>query len=363
MLYNFLNGLSGAVFDSYFYQAIFFLLFVFTSAFLISYFGIRFFIKYIHKKRNFYQPIRDNGPQNHIKEKKNTPTIGGLFIVCGALITSILFADIKNNYVLITIFVMVSFAAIGFVDDYLKITKRSSGGFRGSIKLVIQFAIVSLLMFFLQMTNNVYFNGIVEIPLLNTNLDIGHFYIFFAAFVIVGAANAVNLTDGLDGLVSVPAVITLFCFVLMIYATSNPHISKNLGIQNIENTSGLIIFCIALIGAILAFLKFNLKPAKIFMGDVGSLAIGASLGVLSIILKKEILFGIIGFLFVIEAVSVILQVGSYKLRKKRIFLMAPIHHHFEKLGWSETKVVKLFWLASLVFASFGMLIFFNKLIF
>jgi phospho-N-acetylmuramoyl-pentapeptide-transferase len=360
MLYNYLTSLSLAFFDSYSFQVIFRLSFIFITAFLVSYLGIKFFIHFINQKQNFYQPIRGDGMQSHIQTKQKTPTMGGLFIVLGTVLASILFANIKNNYVLIALFVMVSFAAIGFVDDYLKITKKNTKGFRGSVKLVIQFTIVSLVMFFLQMTNNIYFNGVVEVPFLNINFDLGIFYIFFATFVIVGAANAVNLTDGLDGLVSVPSIITLSCFALIIYATSNPKISSHLGILNIENTAQLIMFCAALIGAILAFLKFNLKPAKIFMGDVGSLAIGASLGVLAIILKKELLFGIIGLLFVIEAISVILQVGSYKLRKKRIFLMAPIHHHFEKLGWSEVKVVRVFWLASIVFAGLGMLSFFVK---
>ncbi|MCE3255573.1 MAG: mraY [Rickettsiaceae bacterium] len=360
MLYSHLSGLSTAFFDSYLLQVIFRLSFITLTAFLLTFLGIRFFIRFIHEKQNLYQPIRESGPQTHLTEKKKTPTMGGIFIILGTLLASVLFANIKNNYVLIALFVMVSFAIIGFIDDYLKVAKKNTDGFKGSIKLVIQFAIVSAVMFFLKSTNDIYFNGVVEIPFLNVGFDLGNFYIFFATFVIVGAANAVNLTDGLDGLVSVPAIITLACFAFIIYATSNPYLSNNLGILNIENTAQLIMFCAALIGGILAFLKFNLKPAKIFMGDVGSLGIGASLGVLAIILKKEILFGIIGLLFVIEAVSVILQVGSYKLRKKRIFLMAPIHHHFEKLGWSEKKVVRSFWLASLVFAVIGMSSFFLK---
>ena len=360
MLYNHLINSSLFLFDSYLLQVVFRLFVIFTTSFSVAYLGITLFIKFIHKKNCHYQPIRNDGPQIHIKEKKNTPTMGGLFIVLGTLIASILFSDIKNNYILIAIFVMISFASIGFIDDYFKVVKKNSKGFRGSIKLVIQFFIVFLVMFFLQMTNRIYFNGVVEVPFFNVNFDLGHFYIFFATFIIVGAANAVNLTDGLDGLVSMPAIITLFCFSCVIYITSHPNISNDLGILNIKNTAQLIMFCSALIGSILAFLKFNLKPAKIFMGDVGSLSIGASLGVLAIILKKELLFGIIGFLFIIEAMSVILQVGSYKIYKKRIFLMAPIHHHFEKLGWAETKIVRVFWLLSLMFASIGILSFLFK---
>jgi phospho-N-acetylmuramoyl-pentapeptide-transferase len=327
---------------------------IFSTSFLLAYFGIKFFIKKVHKKKILYQPIRAVGPQSHVVSKKNTPTMGGIFIILAAIIASLLFSNIKNNYILIIIFVAASFSAIGFVDDYIKITKKNSNGFRGGVKLVIQFTIVALVMLFLKMTNSIYFNGEVVIPFTNLAFDLGEFYIFFATFVVVGTANAVNLTDGLDGLVSIPAIVALVCFTLIIYATSNPSVSSNLGILNINNTAQLIMFCAALIGAILAFLKFNLMPAKIFMGDVGSLAIGASLGVLAIILKKELLFGIIALLFVIEAMSVILQVASYKMFKKRIFLMSPIHHHFEKLGWSETKVVLIFWLASLIFAAIGM---------
>ncbi|MFT6077260.1 MAG: phospho-N-acetylmuramoyl-pentapeptide-transferase [Myxococcota bacterium] len=358
MFYSFLTNLSSDLFTSYFLQIAFRLSFTLATSFLITYFGIKYFIHFVHKKHNLYQPIRDIGIKNHSNGKINTPTMGGIFIILGTLISTLLFANLTNNYVLITLFVMVCFSLIGFVDDFLKITQKNTQGFKGSVKIVIQFTIVSLVMFFLKMTNDIYFNGLVEIPFFDVNFDLGIFYIFFAALVIVGAANAVNLTDGLDGLVSIPAIIVLCCFTVIIYATSNPQISHQLGIINISDTAQLIIFCVAMVGAILAFLKFNLKPAKIFMGDVGSLATGASLGVLAVILKKEILFGIIGLLFVIEALSVILQVGSYKIRKKRIFLMAPIHHHFEKLGWSEKKVVRIFWLSSALFASFGMLSFF-----
>lgn len=358
MLYTYLSNLSLSLSDSYLCQVMFRLAVIFITSFAIAYFSIKRFIAAVHNKKSFYQPIRDVGPATHLESKKHTPTMGGLFIIAATVVASILFSNIKNNYILIVLFVVVSFSIIGFIDDYLKITKKNSNGFRGSIKLIIQFTIVSLVMMFLKMTNNIYFNGQVLVPFTHFTFDLGSLYIFFATFVIVGAANAVNLTDGLDGLVSVPAVITLLCFAFIIYATSNPNISSNLGILNIENTAQLIMFCSALIGAILAFLKFNIKPAKIFMGDVGSLGIGASLGVLAIILKKELLFGIIGLLFVIEALSVIIQVGSYKIRKKRVFLMAPIHHHFEKLGWSEKKVVRVFWLASLFFAGVGMLSFF-----
>lgn len=354
MFYSYLNILSQYFFESHIHQVLFRISFAALAAFLIAYIGIHFFIKFIHKK-HIYQPIRDGiGLDTHVQQKKKTPTMGGIFIVLGTFLATILFANLKNNYVLIALFVMLTFGAIGFVDDYLKVAKHNSKGFRGSIKLVIQFIIVGLVILSLQQTDEIYFQTNITIPFLNSSFDLGIFYIFFVTLVIVGAGNAVNLTDGLDGLVSVPAVIVFTCFAAIIYATTNPAMAERFCIANIQNTGQLLMFCAAFIGAILAFLKFNLKPARIFMGDVGSLAIGGSLGVLAVILKQEILFAIIGLLFVIEAVSVILQVTSYKLRGKRIFLMAPIHHHFEKKGWSEVKVVRIFWLASLIFAIIGM---------
>ncbi len=354
MFYSSLYNLSNSLFEGYLQQVIFRLSFVFIIAFAIAYIGIKFFISFIHKK-HIYQPIRDDiGLQTHVNEKKKTPTMGGIFIILGTLISTLLFATLENNYVVATLFVMISFAAIGFIDDYLKVAKKNTKGFKGSIKLVIQFTIVGAVLLFLQNTNSLYLNGEVAIPFTKMAIDLGVFYVFFATLVIVGAANAVNLTDGLDGLVSVPAIVALICFIVIAYIAANSHLAARFCVININAVGQLIIFCTAMIGAILAFLKFNIKPAKIFMGDVGSLAIGASLGVLAIILKKELLFGIIGLLFVIEAVSVILQVGSYKLRKKRIFLMAPIHHHFEKLGWGERKVVRVFWAASLLFAGIAM---------
>ncbi len=330
-----------------------------ASSYLIGFIGIKNFLCYINKRHIFRQPIRESGPVSHITTKKNTPTMGGIFIVLATIITTLLFSDLSNSYIWVISFVFISFALIGLTDDVLKVVYKNSKGFRGSIKLIIQFTIISAVFIWLGYIDAIHFNHKVFLPLghghwLNLGVVI---YVLFVTFVIVGTSNAVNLTDGLDGLVSVPAIINLICLIVLIYIASNHDLSKKSYVPNIINSKELIFFCCALIGAILAFLTFNLKPAKIFMGDVGSLSIGSVLGLIAIIIKQEFIFFIISILFVCEAVSVILQVGSYKLRKKRIFLMAPLHHHFEKLGWSEEKVVKRFWIISLFFAALGMAIF------
>lgn len=283
--------------------------------------------------------------------------MGGIFIVLGALLSTLFFLDLSNHYILITLFVFLSFAAIGLTDDLMKVVYKNPKGFRGSIKLIIQFLIIGATFIWLGKVDSIHSQTGVLLPIgsgywIALGLTL---YFLFSAFVIVGSSNAVNLTDGLDGLVSVPAIINLLCLITLLFVANSYEISAKLHATAVKNSGELIFFCIALIGAILAFLSFNLKPAKIFMGDVGSLAIGSALGLIAIIIKQEFIFFVISLIFVLEAVSVILQVGSYKLRKKRIFLMAPLHHHFEKLGWSEKKVVRTFWLTSALSALIGML--------
>ncbi len=326
--------------------------------YLFSSIGIKIFLKIIANKAICRQPIREDGPQNHIANKKNTPTMGGIFIILSTIFTTLLFSDLKNHYIWPIILVLSTFALIGLTDDLLKVIYKNSKGFRGSIKLVIQFFIIGIAYIWLGQIDEIHNTARVFFPI-NEGLSIGlgvALYIVFVTFVIVGTSNAVNLTDGLDGLVSVPAIITLTCLTLLIYFASTYNLSARYHIPYIQHACELRFFCAALIGAILGFLQFNLKPAKIFMGDVGSLAIGSALGLIAVIIKQEFVFFIISLLFVIEASSVILQVTSYKLRKKRIFLMAPIHHHFEKLGWSEKRVVYSFWMTSLAFAIIGMLV-------
>ncbi len=310
-------------------------------------------------KKNLFQPIRSDGPEAHLKNKKRTPTMGGIFIMLATLITTFLFIDIFNRYILVICSIMICFASIGLVDDLMKVLFKNTKGFRGSYRIVIQFAIIGLAFLWLNFIDPIHATGEIFFPLgshhyLTLNLSI---YIIFVIMVIVGSSNAVNLTDGLDGLVSVPAIINLICLILLIHASSTRELASKFNVPHVLFSGEIIFFCIALIGSILAFLTFNLKPAKIFMGDVGSLGIGSVLGMIAIIVKQEFVFFLISILFVAEALSVILQVGSYKLRKKRIFLMAPLHHHFEKLGWGEQKVVYSFWATSLIFAIIGTLVF------
>ena len=328
------------------------------SAYLIGFFSTKKFISFVTEKQLF-QPIRSDGPATHLAKKK-TPTMGGIFIVLSTLLSTLFFLDLNNSYIWITLFVFISFAAIGLTDDLMKVLYNNPNGFRGSVKIVIQFAIIGAAFLWLGTVDVVHLKNRVFLP-----IGDGHWislgivlYVLFVTFVIVGTSNAVNLTDGLDGLVSVPAIINAACLAVLIFVATDANLAKDFHAPNIENTRELIFFCFTLVGAILALLTFNLKPAIIFMGDVGSLAIGSALGLIAIIIKQEFVFFVISILFVCEACSVILQVGSYKIRKKRIFLMAPLHHHFEKLGWGEKKVVRSFWSASLVFAALGMTIFF-----
>jgi phospho-N-acetylmuramoyl-pentapeptide-transferase len=331
----------------------------FTFSYLIGFISIKKYIQFIHNKKLF-QPIRAEGPETHLKAKKNTPTMGGIFIILSTLITTFLFIDITNRYILVVCCIMLTFASIGLVDDILKVVYKNPKGFRGSYKILIQFLVIGMAFLWLNLIDSTHGSTYVFLPFFESvkffYLPLP-FYIIFVTMLIVGTSNAVNLTDGLDGLVSVPVIINLLCLILLIHASSSPELALKFSVPPIMFSGELIFFCISLIGAILAFLTFNLKPAKIFMGDVGSLGIGSTLGIIAIIVKQELVFFIISLLFVIEASSVIIQVFSFKIFKKRVFKMAPIHHHFEKIGWSEKKVVYNFWLASLIFASIGVLIF------
>jgi phospho-N-acetylmuramoyl-pentapeptide-transferase len=331
----------------------------FFAAFLFSFFSIKNYIKFASNNPKFFQPIRKTGPETHLASKQKTPTMGGVFIILSTLASVLLFTNLSNRYIWVVLIIMITFAIIGFIDDFLKVFYRNSKGFRGSYKIIIQFSVISLTFLWLGIIDLIHLEGKIFLPFqenfyLILPLAI---YILFINLVIVGSANAVNLTDGLDGLVSIPAIINLLCLIFMIFASSSSVLATKFQVSEVKFSGELIFFCFAMIGSIIGFLCFNLKPAKVFMGDVGSLSIGASIGLIALIIKQEAVFFIISLLFVIEATSVILQVGSYKIRKKRIFLMAPIHHHFEKLGWSEQKVVKNFWLASLIFALLGILVY------
>lgn len=300
------------------------------------------------------QPIRSDGPESHFS-KKGTPTMGGLGIIFSIIISTLLWADLRNAFVWITLFVLLSFGLLGFLDDYMKIKYKNSKGVSGKKKLVWQFLTSFVAIYFIMLADNGNDVTGLAFPFVkNYLLELGLFYFVFGAIVITGASNAVNLTDGLDGLAIGPIIISSACFALISYLVGSKVFAEYLQLNYVPNSGELMVVCAAIIGSGLGFLWYNAPPAQVFMGDVGSLALGGVIGVMSVITKHEIVLAIIGGLFVIEAVSVILQVYYFKATKKRLFRMAPIHHHFEKIGWSETKVVIRFWIIAIIFALIGL---------
>ena len=326
---------------------------VFTSLFIVLIIGNPF-IKYFSTKK-ILNPIRNDGPSDHIIKKIGTPTMGGVIILFGLLTSVILWGDLKNIYLIFCIYVALTFGALGAYDDYIKIKFNNSSGISSKLKLLIQ-----IILSIIGISALTYFSDYSEISNLyfpffkNLIINLGWFFIPFGVFVIVGSSNAVNLTDGLDGLATVPVMLVAACFAFISYVTGNIIFSDYLQIPYIEGTGEISIFCGAVIGSCLGFLWFNAPPAKIFMGDTGSLSLGGSLGAIGIITKHEIVLAITGGLFVLEAVSVMVQVISYKMTGKRVFRMAPIHHHFEKKGWPESTVVIRFWIISIILAMIGL---------
>ena len=326
---------------------------VFTSLAIVLLIGGPF-IKFFSNQKIF-NPIRDDGPEDHIVKKIGTPTMGGVIILFGLLISVLLWADLSNINILFCIYIMVSFGLLGAFDDFKKIKYSNSSGISSKLKITLQILLavigVSLFVFYadFQDMTNLYFPFFK-----NLIINLGWFFIPFSVFVIIGSSNAVNLTDGLDGLATVPVILVAACFAFISYVTGNIVFSNYLQIPYIEGTGEISIFCGAIIGSCLGFLWFNAPPAKIFMGDTGSLSLGGSLGAIGIITKHEIVLAITGGLFVLEAVSVMVQVISFKLTGKRIFKMAPIHHHFEKKGWPESTVVIRFWIISIILAMIGL---------
>ena len=309
----------------------------------------------IFKRKQISGPIRQDGPIDHIIKKSGTPTMGGLIIILGIFLGTLLWADLTNIYILTVIFVSLSLGLLGFSDDLLKIKLKNSRGLNSKLKFLGQLFIGSLAIFILmkysnhESLNNLYFPFFK-----NAVLFMGIFFIPFALFVIVGSSNAVNLTDGLDGLATVPVMLVALSFTLISYLVGNIIFAEYLKIPYVANVGELSIFCGAIFGSCLGFLWYNAPPAKIFMGDTGSLSLGGSLATVAIIVKHEIVLAIIGGLFVLETLSVIIQVASFKLTGKRIFRMAPIHHHFEKKGWPESTVVIRFWIIAIILALVGL---------
>ncbi len=301
------------------------------------------------------QPIREDGPQGHLLTKKGTPTMGGLMILAGAVSSILLWSNLSNGYVWVVLGVTVSFGAIGLYDDYLKVKRMSHAGFSGRQRLLLEALVAAVACYFITILGDPSWSSSLFFPFVkDLALNLGIFFIPFGAFVVVAAGNSVNLTDGLDGLAIVPVMVAAASFGLIAYLVGTPNFAEYLLINAVPGTAELSVVCGALIGAGLGFLWFNAPPAQIFMGDTGSLALGGALGTIAVAIKHEIVLAIIGGLFVLEAVSVIVQVTSFKLTGKRVFKMAPIHHHFEMLGWTESQVVIRFWIISLVLALIGL---------
>ena len=326
---------------------------MFTSMFVVFLVGTPF-INFF-SARQMHSPIREDGPEEHIIKKIGTPTMGGLLILLGLFSGVLLWCDLLNPYIWFLIYIVGSFGLLGVYDDYKKIKFNNSSGISLKIKIIFQITLaffgILILIYFVDSPElkNLYFPFFK-----NLLINLGWFFIPFYIIVIVGSSNAVNLTDGLDGLATVPVILVAGCFAFISYVTGNIVFSEYLQIPYIQGTGEVAVFCGSIIGACLGFLWFNAPPAKIFMGDTGSLALGGSLGAVAIITKHEIVLAITGGLFVFEAISVIVQVISFKLTGKRIFKMAPIHHHFEKKGWPESTVVIRFWIISIILAMIGL---------
>ncbi|HEY9216776.1 MAG TPA: phospho-N-acetylmuramoyl-pentapeptide-transferase [Phenylobacterium sp.] len=332
---------------------------LFTALVIVVAMGSRF-IRWMQAKQGKGQPIRKEGIERHVVEKAGTPTMGGVMILAGLLGGALLWSDLSNVYVWAVVLVTASFGVLGFLDDYAKVTKQTTEGISGKLRFVLEWgiALVAILMILQwgeRPPENPHLQTSVAFPFFKTALlDLSWAYLLFGGFIIVGAANAVNFTDGLDGLAIVPVMIAAAAFGVIAYLVGNFVFAEYLQVHFVPGVGEIAVFCGAMIGAGLGFLWYNAPPAKIFMGDTGSLALGGAIGAIAVSTKHEIVMGIIGGLFVLETLSVMIQVASFKLTGKRVFRMAPIHHHFEKLGWSESTVVIRFWIIAVILALLGL---------
>jgi phospho-N-acetylmuramoyl-pentapeptide-transferase len=327
---------------------------MFTAMVFVFLFG-PWIIDHLRLRQGKGQPIREDGPESHLVSKRGTPTMGGLMILSGVTVATVLWANPSNPYVWIVLGVTLAFGLVGFYDDYLKVTRQSHSGFAGRARLVIEALIAAAACFAIASLGRPPFATSLALPFFKEMVfDLGWFFVIFGAFIIVGAGNAVNLTDGLDGLAIVPVMVAALSFAFIAYLVGNVVYSDYLQIHFVSGTGELAVLCGAVLGAGLGFLWFNAPPASIFMGDTGSLALGGLLGTVAVAAKHEVQLAIIGGLFVLEAVSVIVQVISFKLTGKRVFRMAPLHHHFEKKGWTEPQIVIRFWIISIILALAGL---------
>jgi phospho-N-acetylmuramoyl-pentapeptide-transferase len=325
------------------------------TALVIAFWINPMLIRWLKVKQGKGQPIRADGPKRHIIEKAGTPTMGGILILIPWLVSTLLWASLSNRYVWIVLLVTAAFGGLGFLDDYYKVTKRTSDGLSSKARLLIEFGVAALATYLVMQLEAPTLSGMLAVPFLKAALiPFSYFFILVGACTIAGAANAVNFTDGLDGLAIVPVMIAAATFTLIVYLVGNEKFSTYLQIPYVQGSGEVAVFLAALVGAGLGFLWYNAPPAMIFMGDTGSLSLGGALGAVAVVAKHEVVLFIVGGLFVVETVSVIVQVISFKLTGKRVFRMAPIHHHYEQLGWSEATIVIRFWIVAVVLALLGL---------
>ena len=326
-----------------------------VTALLVAFVFGPWMIDWLRAKQGRGQPIRTDGPKGHLITKQGTPTMGGVLMLLGILVATLLWADLTNAYVWVALMVTLGYGLIGFADDFVKVTKRSPGGLNGKIKLLAEIAIAAVASYWISVAAAGPMAHTLTVPFFKEVLfDLGLFYIPVAVFVMVGAANAVNLTDGLDGLAIVPVMLAAGSFVVISYLIGNRVFADYLQVHYVVGAGELAVFSAAVVGAGLGFLWFNAPPAMVFMGDTGSLAMGGALGSVAVVTKHEIVLGIIGGLFVLETVSVIVQVASFKLTGKRVFRMAPLHHHYEEKGWAESTIVIRAWIVAVILAIVGL---------
>ena len=325
-----------------------------TALLFVFLFGPRI-IRSLRIRQGKGQPIRTDGPEGHLLSKQGTPTMGGLMILSGVTFATLVWGNLQNPYVWVVLIVTLVYGAVGLYDDYLKVTRQSVEGSGGRIRLLIEGVVALVATYVVASVGEAPLSTALAIPFFkNVLIDLGWLFVPFGAFIIVGAGNAVNLTDGLDGLAIVPVMIAAATFGFIAYFVGNALFSEYLQIHFVQGTGELAVVCGALVGAGLGFLWFNAPPAQIFMGDTGSLALGGALGTIAVATKHELVLAIVGGLFVLEAISVIVQVASFRLTGKRVFRMAPLHHHYEQKGWAESTVVIRFWIIAVVLALLGL---------
>jgi len=327
----------------------------FFTALLFGFLFGRPLINLLKRKQSNGQPIRSDGPESHILDKAGTPTMSGVLILGSLIVSTLIWARLDNTYIWMILFVTVSFGLVGFADDYAKVSRNNSKGVSSRVRFAIGLLVAAIAGYWAMQAHPAALAGQLALPVFKDALiNLGIFFVPFSMLVIVGSANAVNLTDGLDGLAIMPVMIAAGTLGVIAYAVGRTDFTEYLGVHYVEGTGEILVFCSALIGGGLGFLWYNAPPAAVFMGDTGSLALGGALGAIAVATKHEIVLAIVGGLFVVEALSVIIQVLYFKSTGKRVFLMAPIHHHFEKRGWAESQIVIRFWIISLILALIGL---------